>query len=206
METGAIILSGGRGERLGFKEKGLISFKGEPLILRKVRQLSYRFDQIVVVTNKPQLYAELPPDIRLVKDDKEYQGPLRGLYCGLKAASADLNFVCAVDMPFINYDLIDGYRRRCTDCDAVVGKIDNRIEPMFGFYSKRLIAAIESLFTDPNAGLTRLLEMSKTKYIEEGEIKKLDPELISFANINTEKDMLTCRQGTETSLPFVRGG
>ncbi|MFH1829184.1 MAG: molybdenum cofactor guanylyltransferase [Pseudomonadota bacterium] len=192
MNIGAIILSGGRGERFGFREKGLIPFKGESLIARKVRQLAGGFTQIIVVTNMPDLYRELPCEVRLVTDDMAYQGPLRGLYCGLMAANADMNFVCAVDMPFISYELLDCFRKSSAGFDAVVGKIDGRVEPLFGFYSKNLIPSIESVLSEPTVGLTGLIKMARSNYIAEDVIKKFDPELSSFVNLNTTEDLKIC--------------
>jgi molybdopterin-guanine dinucleotide biosynthesis protein A len=189
---GAIILSGGEGSRLGYREKGLMPFGGESLIARKVRQVAERFPQTVIVTNRSHLYERLSPGVRIVVDDKPYLGPLRGLYCGLRAADCEMNFVCAVDMPFLSQGLLEGFENHLSTHDVVIGRVRGYAEPLFGFYSKRVLPIISALLHDPRSSLKAVAESATTRYVEEDEIRAHDPRLLSFENINTEEDLERC--------------
>jgi len=189
--TGAIVLSGGEGSRLGYAEKGLLPFRWESLVERKVRQLSGKFSEVVVVTNRPELYSDLSKVV-LVKDEVAYKGPLHGLHCGLEAAKHEMNFVCAVDMPFLKYELLEYFRANLNDHEIVLGKLGGHLEPLFGFYSRKILPTLSSLLSKPKLGLKAVAEKSVTKLIEEEEIRLHDPDLISYENINTQADLKRC--------------
>lgn len=188
---GAIILSGGEGSRLGYAEKGLLPFKWESLVERKVRQLSKGFSEIVVVTNRPELYSDLS-NVVLVKDEVAYRGPLHGLHCGLEATRHEMNFVCAVDMPFLKYELLEHFRANLSDHEIVIGRVGGHLEPLFGFYSRKVLPILSSLLSKPKSSLKAIAERSMTKFVEEDEIREHDPEMISFENINTDEDLRRC--------------
>jgi len=192
MDTGAIILSGGQGSRLGYREKGLMPFGGESLVERKVRQVAKRFPQTVIVTNRSHLYRSLMPGIRVVVDEKPYMGPLSGLYCGLRASCCETNFVCAVDMPFVSDSLLGHFESRMAGRDIVIGRIGGYAEPLFGFYSKRVLPLISRAISNPRAGIVSIAEEANTEFICEEEIRACDPELLSFENINTDEDLARC--------------
>jgi molybdopterin-guanine dinucleotide biosynthesis protein A len=51
----------------------------------------------------------------LVRDEVAYQGPVGGIYYGLKAAGGELSFVTSCDVAFVNAPLISNLRtRRCS--------------------------------------------------------------------------------------------
>ena len=79
----AIILAGGRSSRMG-TSKALLPFDDEPLIVHIVRRLQPLFGDIVVVAAPEQELPSMP--VTLVRDDVAYQGPVGGIYYGLRAA------------------------------------------------------------------------------------------------------------------------
>jgi len=82
----AVILAGGKSSRMG-QPKALLPFDHEPLIVHIVRALKSMFAEAVVVAAPDQ---ELPPlSALLVRDEVAYQGPVGGIYYGLKAAGGD---------------------------------------------------------------------------------------------------------------------
>ncbi|MBU0744174.1 MAG: molybdenum cofactor guanylyltransferase [Gammaproteobacteria bacterium] len=187
-----IILSGGLGSRLGYVEKGLLEIQGEQLIQRKINQLKPQFEQVILVTNKPDLYEHLA-DVLLVQDEKKHQGPLFGLYAGLKASPNTINFVSAVDMPYFIPQLVDYFAKFSKDYQTVVAKINNTIQPLFGFYAKSSLEKIAEMLEDSKGkkSVTAVSENTKAKVISETEVRKIDPDLKSFININTEEDLAT---------------
>ena len=80
----AVILIGGKSSRMG-RPKALLPFGNEPLVDHLVRRLEQKFKRVVVVAAPDQ---ELPPlTAKLVRDEVAYQGPVGGIYYGLKATS-----------------------------------------------------------------------------------------------------------------------
>ena len=77
----AVVLAGGKSSRMG-RPKALLLFDGEPLIVHIVRALKHMFAEIVVVAAPEQELPDLP--VTLVRDEVAYQGPVGGIYYGLK--------------------------------------------------------------------------------------------------------------------------
>jgi molybdopterin-guanine dinucleotide biosynthesis protein A len=187
----AIILSGGKGSRVGYQEKGLLKFQGEYLIKRKIDSLKQSFRQIIIVTNKEELYKKFADKIiKIIPDLYPYEGPLQAILTGLKQSSFKVNFVCGVDMPFTKLELVHYMFSLAKDFEIVVPKINDRIEPLCAFYSQNVLKNIGALKNTVAKKIIVLIKDNKTKFIEEKEIVRYDPELQSFVNLNTNKSFL----------------
>jgi molybdenum cofactor guanylyltransferase len=185
--SGAIILAGGDSKRLG-RPKALLDFCGTSLIKIMVESLNRVFDQITLVTDRPELYPGLPVLMTsdLIKD--EVKSPLRGIHAGLSISPLPYQFVVACDMPFINTELISYMARFAADYDAVVPRVDNHFQPLHAFYSRSCIDIISRQIA---GGLYKVIDFYdnlKIRFIDSAEIKRFDPEEISFTNINTWPD------------------
>ena len=113
----AIIQAGGQSRRMG-RDKALIDYQGQPIIAHVIETLRVLSNDIVVVSNRSDLYGSF--GARVVADYDPPCGPLGGIAVGLQAVQHPLAVVVACDMPFLNVsllrwliDLADGY-------DAVV--------------------------------------------------------------------------------------
>lgn len=111
--TAAIVLAGGRSQRMG-EPKALLDWHGRPLVEHVVAQVAAGVDGPVVVVHAPnQAFATCGVglagiDVEQMIDEVEGRGPLQGLASGLAALGgrADVAFVCAVDLPFIDAGFI----------------------------------------------------------------------------------------------------
>jgi molybdenum cofactor guanylyltransferase len=99
--------SGGRSSRMG-TSKAMLPFHGETLLQRAVRILSSVASPIVVVAAEGQELPALPPDVRIVRDTLEYEGPLPALTLGLQslAGEAEAVFALACDLPFLQAETV----------------------------------------------------------------------------------------------------
>ncbi|MBI9106001.1 MAG: molybdenum cofactor guanylyltransferase [Spirochaetales bacterium] len=179
-----IILSGGNGERIGGLDKAFLTIEGEPFIERKIRQLSPMFKEIIVVVNKTEAYRNIPA--RIITDEKPGQGPLMGLYSGLRESSSNINFVTTVDSPFMSPALVAWLVKKIGDYDAHVPHHGGYTEPLFAAYRKSCIPFIEK--TLPKRRIISFYEYVRVKYAEDDIIRSLDPDYSSFVNINSQKD------------------
>src|SRR3989338_1011010 len=101
----AIILAGGKAERMKGAQKAFLKLEGKRIIESKIEALRKYFSEIIIVTNRLRGFSYLK-NIRIVEDLQKNKGPLMGLYSGLKKSSNQINFITACDMPFINLKLI----------------------------------------------------------------------------------------------------
>jgi len=184
---GAIILAGGDSKRLG-QPKALLDFNGKSLIAHMVEILQGSFDQITLVTDRPELYNHLP--VKIIGDllKQELKSPLRGIHAGLSSSNLPYQFVIACDMPFLQPDLIDFMAKYAPDYDAVVPCIGSYYQPLHAYYSRRCIEIIEKQISEGHYKVTDFYSKLTIRYIDSAEIAKYDPEELSFININTWPD------------------
>lgn len=185
--NGAIILAGGDSKRLG-RPKALLDLCGKNLIEIMVERLYGVFDQVTLVTDRPELYEGLPVLITgdLIKD--KVKSPLRGIHAGLSVSPLPYQFVVACDMPFLNTELISYMDRFAADYDAVVPRVDSYFQPLHAFYSRSCINIISRQIEGGLYKVTDFYDNLEIRFIDSAEIKRFDPEEISFTNINTWLD------------------
>ena len=101
-----LILAGGRGSRMGGRDKGLVMWHGRPLInwLHSVAR-PLTGDLIISCNRNQHLYAGLAD--QLVSDEeKDFPGPLAGIRAGLAVARNDWLMVLPCDAPMIDGSLL----------------------------------------------------------------------------------------------------
>lgn len=190
----ALILAGGRGSRLG-TEKPLVELGGTALVDRVKGALRPHFAELIIVTNRPDLYAH--EDIRVVRDQVPYQGPLAGIYAGMKASSHDKCFVVASDMPFTRLDVITLLASRLNGVDVACIETVQGIEPLFGFYARACLAPIERHLEAGDRKPVSFYRDVCVALVPEAEVRALDPELMTLFNINTRQDLTAAREMME---------
>jgi molybdopterin-guanine dinucleotide biosynthesis protein A len=181
-----VVLAGGKSSRFG-SNKALAVFNGTPLIEWATSALGRVFKNLMIITNSPLEYSYLK--IPLYQDIIKGMGPVGGIYTGLDALDDGWAFFCACDMPFINEGLVrymaglrDGY-------DAVVPKIDWKIEPLHALYSKRCVQAMKDLIIKNEFQTIKAFNSINVRFVGEEEIKQFDPELKTFLNVNRQDDL-----------------
>lgn len=102
-----LLLSGGRGQRMGGQDKGLLHWHGRPLIAwlhELARPLS---DDLIISCNRNnERYA--PYADQLVADqEQDFQGPLAGIRAGMAAARHPQMLVLPCDAPLVDAALLD---------------------------------------------------------------------------------------------------
>lgn len=180
-----IILAGGKSSRMG-KDKAFIIFGGKPLVEIIVDKLSGIFYDLMIVTNKPNLYDKY--GIETQTDIKGNCGPLGGIYTGLVYSKNKYSFVIACDTPFLNQDLIKFMSTKIAGHDVVIPYYSNQLEPLYAFYSKTCIKPIKNQLQKNSFKVRDFFQHIKTRIVTEEEIVNLDPQGSCFININTSED------------------
>lgn len=146
MTFAAIILTGGKGERLGGVDKAALSYR-DATLLDHVLSVVDDAAPIVVVGPEKDL-----PGVIWAREDPPGGGPLAGLAAGLRHVGAEWVAVLAVDQPGLTKDTIA--RLRETGANAVLK--DDRTQWLIGVW--RVADLREALPEDPaNQPLRRTL-------------------------------------------------
>ncbi|AZF31193.1 Molybdenum cofactor guanylyltransferase [Pseudomonas sp. R4-35-07] len=105
-----LLLAGGRGQRMGGQDKGLLEWRGEPLIAHLQRLARPLTDDLIISCNRNHArYA--PYADQLVSDDSpDFPGPLAGIRAGLFAARHGHLLILPCDVPHIDARLLADLR------------------------------------------------------------------------------------------------
>lgn len=158
----------------------------ETLIARVVNNLLPLSDDIVIVSNTPEYFADL--GVRQTKDVYSGSGPLAGLHAGLKVAQNPWSLAVGCDMPLVDHRLVRFMVLLSQGHDAVVPRVRGELEPLHALYSKACIPAIEQRMEVGQRRVISFLPDVRVRYVEPREIAIFDPEGFSFFNANTPEE------------------
>lgn len=182
----AVILAGGKSSRFG-SNKAFAKFNGIRLIEKVTGSLGTIFKKLIIITNNPLEYSYLK--IPLFQDLIKDLGPIGGIYTGLDSIDDDWAFFCACDMPLINEGLIRHIAKIKNGYDAVVPKVDWKMEPLHALYSKRCLPPIKKLIHEEEYQTVKSFKNINVHFVEEDEIKRFDPHLKTFLNVNKQDEL-----------------
>ncbi len=194
MSYSALILAGGRGSRMGYREKALMDFNGKPLIAYVIERLEKVVDNIIIsVRDKEQgeLLDLHVPGYRFACDKYNNIGPISGMLSGLSLCADKYCFAAACDMPFINHNVVKMLFKESEHYEAAIPRHDDGfLEPLHAVYRcKPMIKEIKKAIDADETILLAPIFKLNVNYVGTGEIKKIDPMLRTFMNINTYEDM-----------------
>ena len=161
------------------------------MISRVIGRLSQVVERTVVVVNDQERASllSLPSSAKAVIDIYPDKGSLGGIFTGLSAIESEWGIVVAGDMPFLNVELL-GYMLSVREgFDAVVPRLDGRPEPTHAAYSIACLPHIERRVLADDLKITGFFDDVRVNIVPEDQVEKLDPERLSFFNVNTQQDL-----------------
>ena len=201
-----IILAGGQSRRMGM-DKAFIEFQGQTLIERVIGALRLACDDVLIVANDRETYGSMGVDV--VSDSVPDFGPLAGLHAGLSAMRSDLGVVVAVDMPFLNPNLLRALIDAAVDWDAVIPALsvevsadavqrqrakDLDIHPLHAIYRRTCLPAIQHAIDRGDRRLNAFFNDVKVRYARAEEMRAHDPDLRSLINVNDPDELSQARR------------
>lgn len=151
-------------------------------------KLTPLFNEILVVGQLPQ---NAPENLRWVEDEFPLQSPLVGIYSGLKKARNDLCFAIGCDMPFVIPAVVDLILKNSNNVDVAVPVVGGFFEPLCASYRKSALGPIERAIREERLKISSIYKKLQIATISEKQIRRLDPHLKSFTNLNAPHDLAT---------------
>lgn len=198
---------GGKSTRFG-SDKGLFKFQGKSLVDYQLDTLSrFEYDIFLVANSKQQVQHYINEiDVKkvmgfVIDDDdlalkQESRSPLIGLYSAfkeLKNLEYEKVLVLPCDTPLVKFEVIDFIIKQCKKFDCCIPKWNNNLlEPLLAIYPiENAYQTSRRNIIETQYKLTKIIGINwKTNYISiEQDIKKIDPNLLSFKNINNREDI-----------------
>lgn len=170
--------------------KAALRFGESTLLERTIAELGKSFDDIVIVSSPTDAEASLaaPANVRVIRDDCEYEGPVLALARGLDAIRADAAFACSCDLPMLDARVAVALLAMLPGYDAVIPFVSDRLQPLHAVYRRAVATALRAIHARGENRLNAIAAAVPTRRVVEDELRALDPELRSFININTPAD------------------
>ncbi|MBF8723461.1 molybdenum cofactor guanylyltransferase MobA [Pseudomonas guariconensis] len=153
-----LILAGGRGQRMGGRDKGLLPWQGEPLVAHVQRVVRPLCDDVVISCNRNHEAYRAYAD-QLVSDaEADFPGPLAGVIAGLAVARHEWVIVLACDAPRVDRALIEGLLRLAVEHDSpAMVRQGGYWQPMFSVLPRRALPVLEQAWREGERSLQKAL-------------------------------------------------
>jgi molybdenum cofactor guanylyltransferase len=203
----ALILAGGKARRFQSKgtdwqDKALATLDGKPLLIHATENILGVVDQVVVCVNdekRKEQYLKVLEDfavakVKVVVDEAGHtKGPNLAIMSGLKSVSANYCLTLPCDMPFLMPQVAEYMFNVADGVDVAVPMWpDGMLETLMMVLERKSSLEIsQTLWTLNLPRADAIIRgASKRRLVSPlQEIRALDPELKSFININSKKDL-----------------
>jgi len=92
-------------------------------------------------------------------------------------------------MPSLNRELIRYIVKMRDNSDVIVPRIAGLLEPLHALYSKRCLPVIKKLIDSHKYQILQFFPMVLVKYVDEDIVRRFDPEIRCFDNINEPQQL-----------------
>jgi molybdopterin molybdotransferase len=180
-----VVLAGGRGSRMGHRDKGLVAFRARPMVAHVIDRLLPQVDRVLVNANRNvETYAAFGHPV-VADAVAGFAGPLAGLECALGASGTAWVATVPCDAPLLPLDLVARLRAaaEATNADVAVATVGGRREPVFCLCRRSLREHLRRFL---DAGGRRVDDWLLRLALVE---VPFDDEPEGFCNINTPDDL-----------------
>jgi molybdopterin-guanine dinucleotide biosynthesis protein A len=187
MRVTGVIQAGGRSTRMGGQPKALMELGGRRIIERVIAVVDDVIDDLLIVTNTPELYAFL--GLPMVPDVFPEGGSLGGIYTGLKSAPGDAIFTVACDMPFLRHEVVRLVVDRASLADVVIPRVGDQYETLHAAYQKTCLPAMEERLLKGRLKIVGFFDEVRVMVIDEAEVARYGDPTVVFMNVNTPEEL-----------------
>ncbi len=127
-----LILAGGKGSRMGGQDKGLVNYKGQPMVQSVLETLEESLDHIVISANRNiGLYQDFGYPV-IADESDDYGGPLLGIKSAIEKVSTPNTLVVPCDTPDIHTEILPQlfFAQQEHRAEIAVAEVDGQIQPV----------------------------------------------------------------------------
>ena len=177
----AVILAGGQGRRMGGEDKGLIEFRGRPLVATLIEQLERQSVPVLINANRNlEQYAAWGYPV--VTDElNDFQGPLAGFASAMAAVDTAFILTLPCDGPQLSDDYVARFiaAREDTGASILVAHDGERLQPVHAMIRVDLLPDLQEFLASGDRKIDRWY--ARHDYRETDFSDRAD----MFRNINT---------------------
>jgi len=193
MKPVGVLIAGGTSRRMGGEDKRFAEVGGEPIALAVLRKLRGACGRVLVAVADPADAARFP-GAEAVRDAAPDAGPLGGLVAALEASDGDVHLVVAADLPFLDPRVLLRIAGLLGDADAAVPRTPRGLEPLHAAWRRRALPAARAALERGALAMEALARSLPARIVEPAAWRDLDPEDLSFRNVNTPAQLAAARR------------
>ncbi len=184
-EITGVVLAGGRAQRMGGQDKGLVELNGTPMVVFTVDALKAQTASVIINANRNMERYRALCDCEVVPDSVgDFAGPLAGMAAAMEAASTPYVLTAPCDSPLVARDLgqrlFDAIQRE--DAELAVAHDGERMQPVFALLRTDLL---ESMLSYLRSGESKIDTWYAT---HRAALADFSDETSMFLNVNTPKE------------------
>lgn len=182
-----VILAGGRGRRMGGRDKAFVTLAGRPMISHVIDRFGPQLGHLAINSNgDPSLFTTPQPILTDSIDD--HPGPLAGILAAMdwaRTLKSDWVVTVATDTPFLPLNLVDRLIRaqNASRAPIVLAETPSGVEPVVGLWYTQL--------ANPLRGSIQTGTRKVTDFTEEKDAVSAVFAAEDFFNVNTPEDLET---------------
>ena len=176
-----LILAGGKSKRMNHADKGLVQFKGKPLIEHVINALQNQVDDFVISANRNiDAYQQIASTV--IPDNDEKNGPLSGIASALAACQHDQVLVVPCDMPFLPDNLISTLLANFDHNNIAIVEVHQRLQLVM-MLQKSLLSSVQEHLSSGKHKLMQWVETCSPAIVN------CNNTAAAFRNINSIDDL-----------------
>ncbi|TRW98067.1 molybdenum cofactor guanylyltransferase MobA [Candidatus Methylobacter oryzae] len=184
-KVAGVILAGGRARRMNNQNKGLVNFKGRPMISYAVAAMAPVVDYVLINANRDiDQYRQFGWPV-ISDQTGNFDGPLAGILTAMIHADADILVVIPCDSPLIRSEHLQKLLLTCSEnnADVAVAFDGARLHPVILAVRARLQASLQDYLADGQHKVADWLVRQNLVQVDFSN----EPEI--FCNVNTMTEL-----------------
>lgn len=201
-QIAGLVLAGGEGSRMGGVDKGLLPFRGRPLVEHALRRLRSQQGGLIgplLISANRHLDTYSSFDATVLQDRIDgYAGPLAGMLAGLEHAAAPFLLTVPCDAPLFPLDLAARLAAALDDPqiqiamaashDDTLGRL--RPQPVFCLLRSELAPDLRTFLDEGGRGVERWMQRHRHAVVRFDQAQDAG----AFGNANTPEDLRAMEQ------------
>jgi molybdenum cofactor guanylyltransferase len=183
--TSGLILAGGKAQRMGGNDKGLVELNGRPMIEHVIQGLKPQVETLMINANRNiDIYQDY--GFNVLEDQlSDFQGPLAGFASGLKQCTTDYLVTAPCDGPFLSPDYVDRLHKAAQSENTFISVAHDgkRLQPVYALMHTNLLSSLLKFLATGDRKIDRWYESERYAIADFSDACEM------FTNVNTPQEL-----------------
>lgn len=181
MKIPILILAGGQGKRMGYRNKAQLKIQNQTFLERMLAE----FQGIpCYLSTRPSYTPELS-GVKLILDENSNRGPVEGILQAFRQTKEEAFFVIGCDMPMMKREIYDVLCENVQLPKGIAIKNEERLYTLGAIYTRTMVEEMVKQVEKQDYRLKTCFQNKTATILTK---KELEVDFQCFMNINFEED------------------